>query len=143
MNFYVISTVFLSQIVHKTWGKTLFRFNHTFYYYIMILFINIQLFLLFSQNPQFSHIHTHKFNSYQMILTDCNIFYRPERSISQTHHYTPSPTNNFWGIHNGIILSVHMYCKCNSFLMNELILMNFDTLAVYNLRMSMKEDNPG
>jgi len=38
--------------------------------------------------------------------------------------------------------AVHMTCKCNSSLMDEPILMKLYTVAVYNLRVYMK-DNPG
>jgi len=36
-----------------------------------------------------------------------------------------------------------MSCKCNSSLKDEPIQMNLCTVAVYNLRICMKEDNPG
>ena len=103
----------------------------------MILFINIQLFLLFSQNPQFSHIHTHNFNSYQLMLTDYVTYFIALNDLSHKHTtIPPRPQTIIFGGYIRIILSVHMYCKCK--LMNELILMNFDTL-----RMSIKEDNHG
>jgi len=38
-------------------------------------------------------------------------------------------------------LSVNIYCKLNSSLMNEPILMKLYTVVVYNLRMCIKEDN--
>ena len=38
---------------------------------------------------------------------------------------------------------LRLSCKCSSSLMDEPMLMKLYTVAVYTLRMCMKEDNPG
>ena len=43
----------------------------------------------------------------------------------------------------GISLSVHMSCKRNSSLLDQLMLINLYSASVYDLRMCMKEDNSG